>query len=78
MVDPIISRINRIEGQIAGIKKMYESGRSCSDIVQQTQAVRAALGKFAGTILTNEAKRCSEEGKIKELKEVVDQTFKTI
>lgn len=76
--DPVESRINRIEGQIKAVKKMYETGRSCEEVVQQVQAARAALGKLASTLLTTEAKRCAEKGDIKALSEVVSKTFKTL
>lgn len=76
--DPIMARINRIEGQVKAVKKMYESGKDCSAIVQQIQAVRAALGKVASALLTNEARKCAEKGNVSELEKVVDRTFKTI
>lgn len=76
--DPAIARINRIEGQISGLKKMYEKGKSCSDIIQQIQAARQALGKLAGLLLTNEAKRCADAGKTKELEKIVNRAFKTL
>lgn len=76
--DPIFHRINRIEGQIVGIKRMYQAGRACVDIVQQVQAVRAALGKLASILLTDEAKRCADQGDFKELEKIFDKTFKAI
>lgn len=76
--DPVLHRINRIEGQIKGIRKMYESNRACTEVVQQVQAVRAALGKLASTLLTDEARRCADTGDMKELGKIVDRTFKSI
>lgn len=77
-VDPIIVRINRIDGQLQGIKKMYEARRNCVEIVQQVQATRAALGKLAATLLSDEAKRCADAGEIKKLESIVTRTFKTL
>jgi len=76
--DPVISRINRIEGQVEGIKKMYKTRRACVEIVQQIQASRAALGKLASVLLSDEAKRCADAGDLKELEKIVNKTFKTI
>lgn len=76
--DPIAARINRIEGQIQGIRRMYEARRACAEIVQQVQAARAALGKLAGILLTDEARRCADAGDIKKLEKIVTKTFKTI
>ena len=78
MKDPIDARLNRAEGQVKAIKKMYADGRSCSDIVQQVQAARAALGRVASLLLTNEARRCADAGDVKELKKIVDKTFKYV
>lgn len=77
-VDPILSRVNKIEGQVKAIKKMYVEGRSCTDIVQQLQASRAALGKVATILLTGEARRCADKGDMKGLKKVVDKGFRTL
>lgn len=77
-IDPILSRVNKIEGQIKAVKKMYAEGRSCADIVQQLQAARAALGKVATILLSDEAKRCADKGDMKGLKEVVDKGFRTL
>ena len=38
-----IPRLNRIAGQIEGIKKMIEDGRYCPDILSQLRAVRSAV-----------------------------------
>ena len=39
----IVSRLGRIEGQVRGVAKMVESDRYCIDVVNQVQAVIAAL-----------------------------------
>ncbi len=77
-LDPIEARLNRAEGQIKAIKRMYDQGAACSDVVQQVQAVRSALGKIAGLLLTGEVKRCAEMGDVDELEKIVDRTFKTL
>ncbi len=76
--DPVLSRINRIEGQVKAVRKMYEAERACTEIVQQIQASRAALGTLASLLLTDEARKCAEEGNVKELEKIVEKTFKTI
>ena len=76
--DPITARLNRIQGQIKAVGRMYEEGEDCGAIVQQVQAARSALGKVAGILLSDEAKRCAQKGNMKELEEIVEKTFKTI
>lgn len=78
MVDPVLARLSRVEGQIKALKKMYVSKRACLDIVQQIQASRAALGKVALHLLSDEAKRCADAGDVKELRRIVEQTFKYV
>jgi CsoR family transcriptional regulator, copper-sensing transcriptional repressor len=59
--DPkLISRLNRIEGQVRGISKMVAEGRYCIDILTQLQAVRAALAKVEANILQDHMGKCIE------------------
>jgi DNA-binding FrmR family transcriptional regulator len=60
-MDEMKTRLNRIEGQIKGIQKMYEEKRDCVEIVQQVLAVRQALGRVGKDLLTTEAVCCSSE-----------------
>lgn len=46
-------RLNRIEGQIRGLRQMVEKGEYCIDIINQSQAVKSALGGFEGLMLKN-------------------------
>ena len=54
-------RLNRIEGQVRGIKNMVESDAYCTDILVQVSAVNAALNSFAKELLTNHIKTCVAE-----------------
>jgi len=70
------SKLNRIEGQIKGIQKMYDDGRGCLDIVQQVVAVRQALGRVGKDILAGEAVACSKsENKKEEFDELIGKLF---
>jgi len=55
-----LSRLNRIEGQIRGLANMVESDRYCIDVVNQVQAVVAALKKVEGEILQDHIAHCVE------------------
>ena len=74
-------KINRIAGQIEGIKKMIDEGRYCPDILVQLRAARAALKSVEASILESHLKSCvadtlasgsaeSKEQKIAELKDL--------
>ena len=51
-------RLNRIEGQIRGIKGMVERDAYCTDILVQVAAVNAALNSFNKVLLANHIKTC--------------------
>jgi DNA-binding FrmR family transcriptional regulator len=46
----LVSRLNRLEGQIRGIRAMIEGGRHCRDELQQINAASAALRKVAAIL----------------------------
>ena len=54
----LINRLNRIEGQIRGIKGMVERNAYCPDIMTQVAAVNAALNAFNKELLANHIKTC--------------------
>lgn len=54
----LISRLNRIEGQVRGIRRMVEDDRYCVDIMTQVSAIQAALGAFNKELLSEHIKSC--------------------
>ena len=57
----LIARLNRIEGQIRGIKGMVEKDAYCTDILVQVSAVNAALNAFNKELLSSHIKTCVTE-----------------
>jgi DNA-binding FrmR family transcriptional regulator len=57
----ILNRLKRIEGQVRGISQMVEQDRYCIDILNQVQAVKAALSKAESEILKDHAACCVSE-----------------
>ena len=79
----LINRLNRIEGQIRGIKGMVEKDAYCTDILVQVSAVNAALNSFNKVLLTNHIKSCvtrdikdGKEETVDELVEVLQKLMK--
>lgn len=72
------NRLNRIEGQIRGIRSMLEKDAYCNDILVQSAAVGAAINAFNKELLSNHIHNCVvrdiKDGK----EEVVDEMLKTI
>jgi DNA-binding FrmR family transcriptional regulator len=54
----LIHRLNRIEGQIRGIKGMVENNAYCPDILIQSAAVNAAINAFNKELLANHIRTC--------------------
>lgn len=55
------NRLNRMIGQMGGIKKMLEDNRYCGDILTQVAAVESALQNFGYVILQEHLKTCVAE-----------------
>ncbi len=73
----LVHRLNRIEGQIRGIKGMVEKDAYCTDILTQVAAVRAALNSFNKVVLANHMKSCVIEDIKAGKEEVVDELVAT-
>lgn len=54
----LIKRLNRIEGQVRGVKKMLEEDRYCVDILTQVSAITCGLNAFNKKLLANHIKSC--------------------
>ena len=56
--DKSIARLNKIEGQIRGVKEMISSDRYCEDVIIQLSAINAAITATAKEILYNHISHC--------------------
>lgn len=54
----LVHRLNRVEGQIRGIRKMLENNAYCIDIITQVSAANAALNSFTKELLSEHIKTC--------------------
>ncbi len=74
----LIHRLNRIEGQVRGIKGMVERGDYCPDILVQVAAVNAALCSFNKVLLANHIKTCVTDDIREGREETVDELVRTL
>ena len=58
----LMNRLNRIEGQIRGIKGMVEKDCYCPDIITQVAAANAALNSFNKVLLAQHIRTCVADG----------------
>ena len=71
-------RLNRIEGQIRGIRGMVEKNAYCTDIMVQVAAVNAALNAFNRELLGEHIRTCVAEDIRKGSTEAVDDLVSTL
>jgi len=59
---PVINRIKRAQGQLAGVLRMLEEGRECEDVVTQLAAVSKALDRAGFAIVATGLRQCLNVG----------------
>lgn len=74
----LIHRLNRIEGQIRGIRSMVEKNVYCTDILVQVAAVNAALNAFNRELLSNHIRTCVANDIRSGNDEVIDELLQTL
>lgn len=74
----LINRLNRIEGQIRGVKGLIEKDTYCDDVITQISAIQSALNGFSKVLLEAHLKSCVTERIQEGDKEVVDELLITI
>ena len=75
----LVTRLNRIEGQVRGIRRMVQEPRLCIEILQQLAAAEAALNRISLVAFKYHVDNCVNEGaakgdveRKKQLNELVD------
>lgn len=72
----LIHRLNRIEGQVRGIRGMVEKDAYCTDILMQVAAANAALNAFSKELLSQHIRTCVardiREGRDETIEELVE------
>jgi DNA-binding FrmR family transcriptional regulator len=75
----LVTRLNRIEGQVRGIRRMVQESRRCLEILQQLAAAEAALNRVSLAMLKVHVEGCvpaaaaqGPEQQAKALAELVD------
>lgn len=57
----LITRLNRIEGQIRGVRRMIENDTYCDDVLNQIAAIQSALNGVSKLLLEGHMKSCVVE-----------------
>jgi len=74
----VLDRLNRIEGQIRGIKNMIEKNTYCDDVINQIEASRSALHSVQIILLESHIKNCVVDQLQHGDTDVIEEVLKTI
>ena len=74
----LINRLNRIEGQVRGIRGMIEKDAYCADVLVQSAAVNAAINSFNKDLLSRHIHSCVVRVIKNGDEEVIDELMKLI
>ena len=75
--EKLIHRVNRIEGQLRGIKEMIDNDAYCIDVITQTSALRGAIGALEDKLLEDHLSCCvSDQVKKGQTKKIQDEVLK--
>ena len=74
----LTNRLNRIEGQIRGIRGMLDKNAYCPDILAQVAAANAALNAFSRELLSNHIRSCVVNDVRAGNDEVIDELLATL
>ncbi|OME86124.1 CsoR family transcriptional regulator [Paenibacillus sp. FSL A5-0031] len=78
MKDNLTKRLNRIEGQIRGIKAMIEKDTYCDDVLNQIAAAQSALNSVGKLLLEGHMRSCVIERIQAGESEVIDELLITV
>ena len=74
----LINRLNRIEGQVRGIRGMIEKDAYCADVLVQSAAVNASINSFNKDLLSRHIHSCVVRDIKNGDEEVIDELMKLI
>ena len=74
----LTNRLNRIEGQVRGLKDMLQRDAYCPDILIQVSAVGAALNSFSKELLATHIRTCVADDLRAGKDETVDELVATL
>lgn len=74
----LVHRLNRIEGQVRGVRRMVEEEHYCVEILTQVSAIQSALNSFNKVLLGNHIRTCVATDIRQGNDDVIEELLKTI
>ena len=76
---PVLNRLRRAQGQLAGVITMIEDGRDCQEVVTQLAAVSRALDRAGFKIIASGMRQClSGDGNSLMTQDQMEKMFLTL
>ncbi len=76
---PVLNRLRRAQGQLAGVIAMIENGRDCEDVITQLAAVSRALDRAGFKIVASGMRQCAaSDGEAPMTEEQMEKLFLTL
>lgn len=74
------NRVKRMEGQLRGVLKMMEEGKDCKDVITQLSAVRSAVDRTVGVIVSTNLLVCVQnaDGDGEKMDEVIKEAMNLV
>lgn len=63
VLDNLLKRLARVEGQVRAVRNMIEDGRECRDIITQVSAASTALDQVGFRLLSAGLQQCMQDPK---------------
>lgn len=63
----VTARMKKVEGQLRGILRMMEEEKDCKDVITQLSAVRSAVDRTIGVIVTDNLVECLSKESVETL-----------
>lgn len=77
-VKALISRVNRVKGQIDGVKTMLEENRYCGDILIQLSAAESALRSLSYLIFEEHLATCVADKLKRDDPDIIGETVELV
>jgi len=74
----LTSRLNRIEGQVKGIKAMIERGEYCDDILTQISSVKSAMSAVGKVLVESHMRTCVAKKLQNGDEDIIEEFVKTV
>lgn len=78
MTDSVNQRLRKIAGQVRGVEKMLDEGRSCDEVLTQLMAIRSAIDGVVSHVVVHHCQECVQTMPPEEATDSVGRTVRSL